>query len=135
MNLSIPLPSPVNVTLSNLALQFQTDADNGYIVRRIPFNAGTVHARTVRDGLIRNVGRLSAAVQAELQWSVSGGPTYIVWSYDTPIAWAFDRTWYFNGDRYSTSTTRHQGIVMASLHNAGLKHKLIMTDVVTGSNA
>lgn len=39
------------------------------------------------------------------------GIDYTVMSYDTPIAWLTGGKWYMPQDRYSTTTSRHQGMV------------------------
>jgi hypothetical protein len=41
---------------------------------------------------------------------------YVVWSYETPIAW-FDcgRGWAYPPERYSVTTSKHQGRIFAAL--------------------
>ena len=40
-------------------------------------------------------------------------PTYVVWSYRTPIAWYTNGKWVKPNVRYSTTTSKHQGKVPA----------------------
>lgn len=39
--------------------------------------------------------------------------TYVVWSYDTPIAWVTDGKWVKPALKYSPTTSRHQGVCPA----------------------
>lgn len=39
----------------------------------------------------------------------SGGVTYVVMSYETPIAWEHDGVWYRPNVTYSVTTSKHQG--------------------------
>lgn len=43
--------------------------------------------------------------------------SYIVWSYDTPIAWYGARGWVVPAVKYSRTTTRHQSAVEHALRN------------------
>lgn len=47
----------------------------------------------------------------------SDGIDYTIMSYDTPIAWLTGGKWYMPQDRYSTTTSRHQGMVRYVLRN------------------
>lgn len=49
------------------------------------------------------------------------GIEYVVWSYDTPIAyWCSGcHTWAFNQHRYSRTTTNHQSHLLAALRATG----------------
>lgn len=38
-------------------------------------------------------------------------PTYAVYSYGTPIAWYGERGWVIPTDKFSVTTSKHQGIV------------------------
>lgn len=39
--------------------------------------------------------------------------TYVVWSYKTPIAWFTGKEWYVVKQRFSVTTSRHQGRLFA----------------------
>lgn len=73
--------------------------------------------RPMDDSLIRFTGRLSDDLVTRIR---AQKPFYVVYSYATPIAWAYlnDRgvtTWEIPSIRYSQSTSRHQSLVRNSL--------------------
>lgn len=44
-------------------------------------------------------------------------PTYVVWSYDTPIAWwSRHGGWYVTEEKYSTTTSRHTNLVRTAIN-------------------
>ena len=44
-------------------------------------------------------------------------PLYVIFSYDTPIAWYGELGWVVPNVKYSVTTSRHQGIVRRALTN------------------
>ncbi len=44
--------------------------------------------------------------------------TYVIFSYDTPIAWFYKNGWELDSRRYSVTTSKHQGLIRRTL---GLK--------------
>jgi hypothetical protein len=42
-------------------------------------------------------------------------PSYVVWSYETPIAWYGDRGWVCPDVKYSVTTGKHQSAVLHQL--------------------
>lgn len=51
-------------------------------------------------------------------WDSARQAVYTVYSYTTPIAWVdANGTWTVPNVRYSVTTTRHQGKVLAALHD------------------
>lgn len=78
-----------------------------FLRSRKPFKRGNLSAE--KFGPFRTGGHLPAA---EVIKMLRDEPTYIVYSYDTPIAWiTTDGTAYVPDVTYSVTTTRHQRIV------------------------
>lgn len=55
-------------------------------------------------------------------WPCLSHADYIIWSFETPIAWhTTDSVWHQPHERYSVTTLRHQSqcaVAIAELHNA-----------------
>lgn len=79
------------------------------ITRCEPFDAGSLHATQVPDGLRVFIGDLPTKYAREI--SVVDGPMYVVYSYRTPIAWRTDERIVIPRVQYSGTTTRHQNLV------------------------
>lgn len=60
-------------------------------------------------------GRLDPQELAQLRHAQGKGGLYIVYSYGTPIAWRDLEGWYIVGQKFSCTTSRHQGIVRRAL--------------------
>jgi hypothetical protein len=43
------------------------------------------------------------------------GETYVIFSYDTPIAWFYQGGWELDSRKYSVTTSKHQNIIKRSL--------------------
>jgi hypothetical protein len=43
------------------------------------------------------------------------GETYVIFSYDTPIAWFYEGGWELDSRKYSVTTSKHQNIIKRSL--------------------
>lgn len=64
------------------------------------------------------LGKLSYDNREALR--LAGDVRYIVYSYATPIAWALgDNTWVIPGDKYSVTTSKHQGIMRYAISRSG----------------
>lgn len=74
---------------------------------RVPFKtSGALKSSEFSLG----VGILSDAADLTRWHQDANGVTYVVYSYDTPIAWYTpDRGWYKVGQRFSVTTSKHQG--------------------------
>ena len=59
-----------------------------------------------------SVGKLDKRYHRSVQ---SEYTDYIVWSYDTPIAWHNSLGWYMPDERYSVTTTTQQGRIRTAL--------------------
>jgi hypothetical protein len=46
--------------------------------------------------------------------------TYVVYSYGTPIAWVTDGEWVVPDERYSATTSNHQGLVRVGISHGRL---------------
>jgi hypothetical protein len=47
------------------------------------------------------------------------GSQYVIFSYNTPIAWKTNGWWYIPDIKYSTTTTNHQGVVLVEAGHPG----------------
>jgi hypothetical protein len=83
------------------------------IADRMAFQAGALNAERVHTGSSRDEGYMRG--EAYEQWRAdceADRIAYVVRSYATPIAWfTVDRGWIVPADKYSVTTSRHQGIV------------------------
>jgi hypothetical protein len=60
------------------------------------------------DSVIYDTGRLPDEYEQQLRLD---RPSYIVYSYGTPIAWHSDKGWFIPEVKYSVTTSKHQGYV------------------------
>lgn len=77
------------------------------MVKRVNFKHASVRGEWFNDA--RNVyprGRLSEEYLRE-----PSGPIFVIFSYNTPIAWMYDGEWQIPNVTYSATTTNHQGLV------------------------
>lgn len=83
------------------------------IADHMPFRAGALNGERFFRGSSTHEGMMSSELNE--QWRAdcdAGRVAYVVRSYYTPIAWfTTDRGWIVPQDRYSVTTSRHQGIV------------------------
>lgn len=71
------------------------------------------------DYCVSYFGQLPEPYRSELEEdALNGLITYVVYSYQTPIAWVSDDMWTVPRVRYSNSTAKHQGIVRAAITGA-----------------
>lgn len=108
----------------------------GKIFRREPFRAATMSAAFARVGNLSRLGDLPPQERVLLGQAAREHGTflYVVWSYDTPIAWAWPGHGrsgeqpagaYVPPVRYSLTTNAHQSIAHTAL---GLGHRLTFGD-------
>ena len=87
------------------------------IADRMTFQAGALNASRIHRVNPYSEGIMSG--EAYEQWRadcLADRITYVVRSYYTPIAWfTTDRGWIVPADKYSVTTSRHQGIVRRAL--------------------
>ena len=82
-----------------------------YISERLRFQntTGSLYARTatdIVDGYL--TGSLPPDECDRLRQAIAERPTYIVYSYNTPIGWLESDGWHIPDVRYSVTTSRHQ---------------------------
>lgn len=87
---------------------------------RDPFEGNSMKAEYVATEEVIETGRLSDFdkkwLQSDQELARSGGsPFYVVYSYDTPIAWAYGTTVVIPDVRYSPTTSKQQTRVRISL--------------------
>lgn len=79
-----------------------------YFVRtRAPFNGNSLRGRRIRPGEYVSQGRGSL--------KIPDSADYVVWSYQTPIAYAIGDTLYVTTERFSTTTSRGQNLLVRDL--------------------
>lgn len=70
-------------------------------------NGGSFTGAPVGPSVRPLTGRMSTDEAAQFR---ADRPTYVIWSYATPIAWRrADGTWHASDARYSVTTSHHQG--------------------------
>lgn len=76
-------------------------------------STGSLRASRWSSQLAPPRGRLPSAEARQLR---ADRPSYVVWSYDTPIAWVDSGgSWVIPDVKYSTTTSKHQNLVRMAL--------------------
>lgn len=86
-----------------------------YIQNRINFKASNLSGFNLpfdKECFRIATGRLPSDVVSQLELDE---PTYVVYSYGTPIAWHGKFGWYLPAIKYSQTTSRHQSIVRSAI--------------------
>jgi hypothetical protein len=93
----------------------QKDAEH-YIVNRKQFTASALRGSSCK-GWVPEAGRLNAEEYAKLDQTVRYGSewVYVVWSYDTPIAWFDEEGWYVVNQKFSVTTSKHQNLIRRAI--------------------
>ena len=87
------------------------------VKERKPFLLGNIRAEVVnQDDLPRSFGRLSINNMNQLKSDIAGQTTtYVVYSYQTPIAWTNKTDWFIPADSYSVTTNHHQSVISVAI--------------------
>lgn len=89
-------------------MQQVTQQEAGYYISsRLDFRASALEGL---DGRTNTYGRLNAEEVANYE-RVKDSIDYVVMSYRTPIAWHSVEGWYIVAQKFSVTTSKHQGIV------------------------
>lgn len=93
----------------------QKDAEH-YIATRKQFTASALRGSSCK-GWVPEAGRLNAEEYAKLDQTVRYGSewVYVVWSYDTPIAWFDEEGWYVVSQKFSVTTSKHQNLIKRAI--------------------
>jgi hypothetical protein len=93
----------------------QKDAEH-YITNRKQFTASALRGSSCK-GWVPEAGRLNAEEYAKLDQTVRYGSewVYVVWSYDTPIAWFDEEGWYVVSQKFSVTTSKHQNLIKRAI--------------------
>ena len=86
-----------------------------YIQNRINFKASNFYGYNMplsKDCFQIATGRLNSDLVALLH---KDEPLYVIYSYGTPIAWYGRYGWHAPAVRYSSTTSRHQSIVLGAI--------------------
>lgn len=89
------------------------------IVLNLPFVASNTALRGEKESF-RDPGALAEPHRSafcKATWR-EGQESYVVRSYETPIAWHTDGEWVTPDVRYSATTSRHQAVVRHAIANA-----------------
>lgn len=81
-----------------------------HIRSRTPFKIASMSGRWVNEHN-SDWGCLDPGTKYKMQELLKDRDLYVVYSYQTPIAYAYDRTIHIPDIKYSVTTTNHQGIV------------------------
>ena len=87
-----------------------------YIATRKGFTASALRGRICK-GWVPEEGRLNAEEYAKLDHTVRYGSewVYVIWSYDTPIAWFDEEGWYVVSQKFSQTTSKHQNLTRRAI--------------------
>ena len=89
-----------------------------YVAALAPFRGNSMHAHTVMPGTDISTGMLNDDDRRRLYASNKANHVYVVWSYNTPIAWCVNGGWHVVTQKFSRTTSRHQSIVRRALSPA-----------------
>jgi hypothetical protein len=90
-----------------------------YIETRQEFRASALEGwqgTATQESARRGKGRLNEQ-ETERMLSVADSINYVVFSYDTPIAWHSAEGWYVVEQKFSMTTSKHQGIARRAIAN------------------
>ena len=86
-----------------------------YIQRFAAFRGNSIRGEWIPAGWPVPTGMLNER-ERDLLGGLDGRfPTYVVFSYDTPIAYAQDRAWYVVAQKFSRTSSRHQSAVRLAI--------------------
>jgi hypothetical protein len=86
-----------------------------YIATRQEFTASALRGVNVNErGLLGGFGRLDEEEFAKFKQNETS-VNYIVYSYDTPIAWHSSEGWYVVGQKFSQTTSKHQNLTRRAI--------------------
>lgn len=85
------------------------------IDKREPFKQASMSGRFLTE-VKEEHGQLSDVWVPELNHAITYRlPVYVIYSYETPIAWHAAGSWTIPAEHYSHTTTTHQGIVRVAV--------------------
>jgi hypothetical protein len=83
------------------------------IANRVGFTGNNLYGVVQSfDSVVYQTGRLPQEFETQLRFD---RPSYIVYSYGTPIAWYCDKGWFIPDTKYSTTTSKHQNYVRRAI--------------------
>lgn len=91
------------------------------MIDRIAFKRGNLSGRYI-SAYSGNFGILPEDYKAELKAATQDNQVYVVFSFQTPIAWCISNEtdkWVIPDVTYSVTTSAHQSLVMVEAHNPG----------------
>jgi hypothetical protein len=85
------------------------------IRKREPFRIANMSGKWVEHHqTAHETGRLPDFLRDQLNAVLTDQDVYVVYSYDTPIGWAADRSFFIPDIRYSITTVHHQSVLQVA---------------------
>ena len=89
-----------------------------FIQHRALFQGNSLRGHRVPPRTDIVLGMLNDNDRRRLEADNEHDSVYVVWSYDTPIAWCVNDTWHVVTQKFSRTTSRHQSVVRRALSPA-----------------
>lgn len=86
-----------------------------FIQHQARFEGNSLRGHRVPPGTDIVMGMLNDDERRRLEAENEHNTVYVVWSYNTPIAWCVADAWHFVTRKFSPTTSRHQSIVRRAL--------------------
>lgn len=101
-----------------------------YVARRAEFTSNSGHAENVTWTWSQLVGRLPQRWSDKYRSTVdaareAGDSVYVVFSYNTPVAWFYDGVWTVPAVKYSVTTSKFQGLVRTGIRDGGYTDEIV----------
>ncbi len=83
-----------------------------FVADRVAFNCnGTLTGAAPRELGFPSVGKLPVAFRDSFRADITSPDAFVVYSYQTPIAWFANGEWKLPMVKYSVTTTRHMSAI------------------------
>jgi hypothetical protein len=79
-----------------------------------PFYMASTTGGPITPDMNPSMGRANPDASL-IQAILNGEIDYMIWSYETPIAWRYRGEWAQNREKYSPTTTQHQHIIATAI--------------------
>lgn len=109
-----------------MGLQKRTrDIIDNSVEKRTEFHRGNVSGKWFRGGQTPLKGRMSFETYNKFISDIGDEEVYCLFSYHTVMAWYVNGKWYMPDEKYSSSTTTHQGAFRYAIHMSGKEVKSV----------
>lgn len=107
-----------------MGLQQRTrDIIDNSVQNRTEFHRGNVSGKWSKKGEHLYMGWLPLFWRNILKKDIQDNDVYVLYSYQTPMAWYNGDIWVIPDEKYSVSTTTHQGAFRTAIHRSGKEVK------------